>query len=54
MLRPGCNTLGGLEWLAAGCFGPSPGSSGSILDETGEQLVNVKSYADAWNDKMTW
>ena len=32
-LRPGCNTPGGLEWLAAGCFGPSPGSSGSILDE---------------------
>ena len=26
-LRPGCNTPGGLEWLAAGCFGPSPGSN---------------------------
>ena len=49
MLRPGCNTPGGLEWLAAGCFGPSPGASGSILDETDEQLVNVKSSADARN-----
>ena len=49
MLRPGCNTPGGSEWLAVGCFGPSPGSSGSILDETDEQLVNVNGSADARN-----
>ena len=48
MLRPGCNTPGGLEWLAAAYFGPSPGASGSILDETDGQLGNVKSSVDAW------